>query len=189
MNENTPKEPESLSIDDFLAALDMAKRPDQSPYLPENTWDEVKPGLWLGGTHDEHDLRLQARYGSDLPQITPEEFQTIVTMYAWAMPADWFVKELRYGIYDGDMSDFDTTDLHELVSTAHRDWKAGKKVLIRCQAGINRSGLIMALVLIRDGMQPEEAIELMRQKRARSVLRNQTFENWLKQVDVKDWRA
>ena len=85
MNENTPKEPESLSIDDFLAALDMAKRPDQSPYLPENTWDEVKPGLWLGGTHDEHDLRLQARYGSDLPQITPEEFQTIVTMYAWAM--------------------------------------------------------------------------------------------------------
>jgi hypothetical protein len=38
-------------------------------------------------------------------------------------------------------------------------------------------------------MQPEEAIELMRQKRARSVLRNQTFENWLKQVDVKDWRA
>lgn len=189
MNENTPKEPESLSIDDFLAALDMSKRPDQSPYLPENTWDEVKPGLWLGGTHDEHDLRLQARYGSDLPAISPEEFQTVVTMYAWAMPADWFVKELRYGIYDGDMSDFDTADLHELVSTAHRDWKAGKKVLIRCQAGINRSGLIMALVLIRDGMNPEAAIELMREKRARSVLRNNTFENWLKEVKVEDWRA
>ena len=87
------------------------------------------------------------------------------------------------------MSDFDTADLHELVSTAHRDWKAGKKVLIRCQAGINRSGLIMALVLIRDGMNPEEAIELMREKRARSVLRNRTFENWLKEVKVEDWRA
>jgi protein-tyrosine phosphatase len=87
------------------------------------------------------------------------------------------------------MSDFDTADLHELVSTAHRDWKSGKKVLIRCQAGINRSGLIMALVLIRDGMNPEDAIELMRTKRARSVLRNQTFENWLREVTPEDWRA
>ena len=189
MNEKTPEESQPTSIDEFLEALGMAARPDQSDYLPDNIWDEVKPGLWLGGTHDEHDLRLQARYGSDLPPITPDDFQTVVTMYAWAMPADWFVKELRYGIYDGDMSDFDSADLHELVSTAHRDWKAGKKVLIRCQAGINRSGLIMALVLIRDGMNAEDAIELMRAKRARSVLRNRTFETWLKEVNPKDWRA
>jgi hypothetical protein len=38
-------------------------------------------------------------------------------------------------------------------------------------------------------MEPEEAIELMRTKRARSVLRNRTFEDWLKEVKVKDWRA
>ena len=180
MNENTPKEPESLSIDDFLAALDMSKRPDQSPYLPENTWDEVKPGLWLGGTDDEHDLRLQARYGSDLPPITPEEFQTVVTMYAWAMPADWFVKELRYGIYDGDMSDFDTADLHELVSTAHRDWKAGKKVLVRCQAGMNRSALMVALILMRDRMHVDDAVALIRKKRSAYALDNSCFVEYLK---------
>ncbi|MEN9342435.1 MAG: hypothetical protein RIR24_22 [Actinomycetota bacterium] len=188
MKEITPKDPDGLSLEELLEALDMGARPDQAAYLPENLWDEVLPGLWLGGTHDEHDLRLQARYGSDLPPITTEDFQTVVTMYAWAMPADWFVKELRYGIYDGDMTDFESSDLHELVATAHRDWKAGKKVLIRCQAGINRSGLIMALVLIRDGMNPEEAIELMRTKRARSVLRNRVFEDWLKAVNVNDWR-
>jgi protein-tyrosine phosphatase len=87
------------------------------------------------------------------------------------------------------MSDFDTADLHELVSTAHRDWKAGKKVLVRCQAGINRSGLIMALVLIREGLSAEDAIELMREKRARSVLRNEVFERWLRALDVEAWRA
>jgi hypothetical protein len=38
-------------------------------------------------------------------------------------------------------------------------------------------------------MSAEKAIELMRSKRARSVLRNQTFENWLKEVTPKDWRA
>jgi hypothetical protein len=38
-------------------------------------------------------------------------------------------------------------------------------------------------------MNAEDAIELMRAKRARSVLRNRTFETWLKEVNPKDWRA
>lgn len=176
------------SIEEFLESLENAKRPDQSFHLPDNTWDEILPGLWLGGTHDEHDLRW-GRPAHELPPIGPDQFQTIVTLYAWARPADWFVKELRYGIYDGDMSDFDTADLHELVATAHRDWKAGKQVLVRCQAGINRSGLIMALVLIREGFSAEAAIELMRDKRSRSVLRNEVFERWLLALEPADWRG
>ena len=178
----------TASIDAFLAKLNEGQRPDQSPYLPDNTWDEIKPGLWLGGTHDEHDMRW-GRPNHELPPIGPEDFDTIITMYAWARPADWFVKEIRFGIYDGDMSDFDAASLHEIVTIAHRDWKAGKKVLVRCQAGINRSGLVMALVLIRDGMSAAKAIELMRSKRARSVLRNETFEKWLLALKPADWRA
>ena len=173
---------------DMIKELSEGQRPDQSNFLPENTWDEIKPGLWLGGTHDEHDMRW-GRASHELPPIGPDEFDTIITMYAWARPADWFVKEIRFGIYDGDMSDFDTASLHEIVSIAHRDWKAGKKVLVRCQAGINRSGLIMALVLIRDGMSAAKAIELMRSKRARSVLRNETFEKWLLALKPAEWRA
>ena len=176
------------SIDAFLEKLNAGQRPDQSPYLPENTWDEIKPGLWLGGTHDEHDMRLVGNR-NELPAIGPEEFDTVITMYAWAQPADWFVKEIRFGIYDGDMSDFETSALHDIVKIAHNDWRAGKKVLIRCQAGINRSGLVMALVLIRDGMSAAKAIQLMRDKRARSVLRNDTFEKWLMAIKPGEWRA
>jgi hypothetical protein len=47
----------------------------------------------------------------------------------------------------------------------------------------------MALVLIREGLSAEDAIELMREKRARSVLRNEVFERWLRALDVEAWRA
>jgi hypothetical protein len=175
------------SIDESLEKLSSGQRPDQSPYLPEETWSEVKLGLWLGGTHDEHDMRL---FGNRLerPAIGPDDFDTVITMYAWAQPTDWFVKEIRFGIYDGDMSDFETSALRDIAKIAHTDWRAGKKVLIRCQAGINRSGLVMALVLIRDGMSAAKAIELMRNRRARSVLRNETFEKWLKSIKPAEWR-
>jgi hypothetical protein len=38
-------------------------------------------------------------------------------------------------------------------------------------------------------MSAAKAIELMRSKRARSVLRNETFENWLLALKPADWRA
>jgi protein-tyrosine phosphatase len=110
-------------------------------------------------------------------------------MYAFAKPVDWFVKEFRFGIYDSDMKDFETDELHDLVVAAHKDWKKGKRVLVRCQAGINRSGLVMALMLIRDGYEPKDAIHLMREKRGQAVLANKHFEKWLMELDVEGWRA
>ena len=90
------------------------------------------------------------------------------------------------------MSDFDPTiDLLDIVKMAHSDWKNGKKVLIRCQAGLNRSGIVMALVLIRDGYSPAEAITLMREKRSPAVLCNQQFTRWLLGLDDEQlaiWR-
>ena len=89
------------------------------------------------------------------------------------------------------MSDFNATeDLYELVQTAHRDWKAGKRVLIRCQAGWNRSGLVMALTLIKDGYDPQAAINLIREKRVPEALSNRTFERWLlNDADLMFWRG
>lgn len=50
---------------------------------------------------------------------------------------------------------------------------------VHCAQGINRSGLIVALALILDGMKPQEAIDLLREKRHQIVLSNQHFEKWL----------
>lgn len=157
---------------------------------PEQLWSEILPGLTLGGT-DDRDVIFEGiqGWGQDhTPSITIENFDTVITMYAFARPVDWFVKEFRFGIYDHDMQDFNTDELHDLVVAAHWDWKKGKRVLVRCQAGINRSGLVMALMLIREGYSPEDAIDLMRHKRGEAVLANQHFERWLMGLDVSGWR-
>ncbi len=175
-------------INEFLEKLGMAgQRPDQTPYMPKELWSEIKPGLWVGGTGSSDEIFSRRPIDAE-PEITKKQFDTVITMYAWARPVDWFVKEIRFGIYDADMSDFEVRALQDLVKIAHSDWREGQKVLVRCQAGINRSSLVAALVLIRDGMKAEEAIALLREKRAGGVLRNSYFEEWLLAIDPKDWR-
>ena len=151
------------------------------PVMPRDLWSETLPNLWQGGTLDHW---ASDEWHSSAPknsrQISKEVFDSVYTLYADAEPVKWFVKELRFGFYDSEMSDFDPTiDLLDIVKMAHSDWKNGKKVLIRCQAGLNRSGIVMALVLIRDGYSPAEAITLMREKRSPAVLCNQQFTRWL----------
>jgi protein-tyrosine phosphatase len=150
---------------------------------PKELWSEVLPGLWQGGTDDD-DVYDQLQK----PMITKKEFDLVVTAYSLANPVDWFVKELRFGFYDSDMRDFEPNDLQPIVRMAHAEWKRGQRVLIRCQAGMNRSGLIMALVLIREGYTAEDAINLIRAKRSKHALFNGRFEKWLKEASVEAWR-
>ena len=69
---------------------------------------------------------------------------------------------------------------------AHEQWQSGKKVLVRCQAGINRSGLTMGIVLMLEGYTAEQAIEMMRTKRSSAVLLNESFERYLKELKLND---
>jgi len=170
--------------------LNNLEAPRYEVNYPVDLWNEILPGLFLGGT-DDADVVFEEAVGSRFdhkPFITTEHFDTVVTMYAFAKPVDWFVKELRFGVYDSNMKDFQTDELQDIVAAAHRDWKKGKRVLVRCQAGINRSGLVMALMLIREGYAAEDAIDLMRKMRGEAVLTNKHFESWLRQLEVSDWR-
>ena len=153
----------------------------------EPAWTEILPGLFQGGTHDA-DI-LGANDAKVNPIITKKAFDTVITMYQWANPVDWFVRELRYCIYDWDLEHFPYAELFDVVRLAHADWKRGQRVLIRCQAGLNRSGLITALVLIREGYTAEEAIRLQRAKRGNWVLFNQEFVQFLLDLDPTDWRG
>lgn len=161
--------------------------------LPRSLWTEILPDLWQGGTLDQ--------FGSDEwfdeataigNQLNKTKFDCVYTFYASARSADWFVKEVRFGFYDSKLTDFDPEEnLLDIVKMAHKDWKSGKRVLIRCQAGLNRSGIVMALVLIRDGYAPADAIKLMREKRSPWVLCNKSFEDYLlnlSEEQLATWR-
>ena len=96
-----------------------------------------------------------------------------------ALPAAWGVEEARYGFPDADLGPQAIERAVALARHAHRRWRDGARVLIRCQAGVNRSGLVMALTLMNHGLAADDAIALIRRRRGTAVLSNRHFERWL----------
>ena len=136
----------------------------------------IAPNLFQGGTDDLdviHLAQTNNRPRTDLP------FDAIVTMYAWARPADWNIQEFRYGVPDASITDIDLDRLRQAVDFGYDRWKQGDRVLVRCQAGLNRSGLVLALILIKDGLTPAQAITRIRDNRGEDALFNRDFHNWL----------
>ena len=139
-------------------------------------FSEILPNLFMGGTDDDDVIHIPARIYNRRNELP---FDAIVTMYEYARPAFGGVQEFRYAVPDASIAEIDLDRLRDAVEFAHARWKAGDRVLIRCQAGLNRSGLVTALVLIKEGQTPQEAINLLRTKRDRDALCNQDFAEWL----------
>jgi len=145
-------------------------------YQPTSLYSEIAPNLFMGGTADEDVIHQAVAYNkarTDLP------FDVIITMYAWANPADWRVQEFRYGIYDSAIADIDLDRLKQAVEFGYNRWLSGDRVLVRCQAGLNRSGLVTALIMMSTGLDAETAIEQIRKNRADIALFNNNYVEWL----------
>ena len=139
-------------------------------------YSEVAPNLFMGGTDDNATIdqaqKLRHFEGSN-------EFDCVVTLYAWAAPANWGVEERRFGFPDANIIEEYIPTIVELAQWAHAKWAAGKKVNIRCQAGLNRSGLVTALILMSTGLDAETAIREIRKNRADIALFNNEYVTWL----------
>jgi len=146
------------------------------PYEPNTLFNEIATNLFMGGTEDMDVIHFPAKNNNrtDLP------FDAIVTMYAYAQPADWKVQEFRYGVPDAAIEDIDLDRLKQAVEFGYNRWMAGDRVLVRCQAGLNRSGLVTALILMSTGLDAETAIEQIRKNRAEIALFNEDYVRWLK---------
>lgn len=136
--------------------------------LLTHTYTDASGGeLWQGGCVDGVDL-------------TPEGFDQIISLYPWekyiAGEHTEIVEIKAYDSPDQDPAVFAGAALMaaSLVSQ-------GKKVLVHCQAGLNRSGVVTALALINLGYTADAAIALMREKRSPLVLCNEAFENWVRE--------
>jgi hypothetical protein len=143
---------------------------------PTYTADEILPGLFQGGTEGDEVIGTRTPNGH---YDCSHPFDVVVTLYADAQPAPWFVEELRYGFGDSELTPQATRKVLALAVVAYERWQAGETVLIRCQAGVNRSGLVTALVLMLEGYDARDAIELIRERRAPAVLSNRHFVRWL----------
>src|SRR3954468_16143267 len=154
----------------------------ESPYfipagdVPSWRASEILPRLFQGGTRDD-DVVQVAQAGAGFSERRP--YDAVVTLYAWAQPVPWEVEELRYGFGDCDIALADTERILRAARWAWRRWIAGDRVLIRCQAGLNRSGLVTALVVMLEGPDAECAIALIGERRSSWALCNDHFVAWL----------
>ena len=78
-------------------------------------------------------------------------------------------------IYDEDLPDLDR--LHAVAKLSAELVRRGDRVLAHCGLGMNRSALMVALILRYLGMDAEAAVERCRQ--SRPALFNQTFAQYL----------
>jgi protein-tyrosine phosphatase len=73
-------------------------------------------------------------------------------------------------------------EIHAIADWVYDEWKSGKKVLVRCQMGWNRSGIISALALIKAGYTAKDAIDLIRARRSPHALCSEDFVRYLEDV-------
>ena len=133
---------------------------------------EILPNLYMGGT-DDYDI---VQFGKRLPRLHErEDFDAVVTCYSYAQPMSWYVHENRFGFADGPINEATFAKALELADWIYEKWQQGAKCLIRCQMGYNRSGLVMAAVLMKTGLSAEAAIKLIREKRSPYAMSNSDF--------------
>jgi hypothetical protein len=107
-----------------------------------------------------------------------DDFRHVVSLYKWERyNLGSSTTRVEVEMYDaGEMPEID--QLHELADQVNT-FLADGKTLVHCQAGLNRSNLVAALALIKQGRAPADAIALLRSRRSPVVLCNETFEAWL----------
>ena len=137
-----------------------------------NLFSEILPNLYISGTRGEDVLENPLSY---YELMEPAPFDSCVTLYGHARPFGYYVREQRFGIMDSEIDPKTIPEILQLVDWLHSEWKLGKRVAAKCQAGWNRSGWIVALVLLKEGFSASDAISLIREKRSPHALSNPHF--------------
>jgi hypothetical protein len=147
--------------------------------------------LYMGETPDSEDVYLnKTEYlvnRDDRPfsrLVTPERFDVRIDLYGHNHPAAEGVAEYVIRMGDSDITRWredEFLDLGDAVYFAFQGLSDGGRVLVNCQAGLNRSGLVTGLVMMAYGFDAETAIETIRRNRARLCLANGSFETFLRE--------
>jgi protein-tyrosine phosphatase len=124
---------------------------------------EIAPNLWQGGF--AHGM------------ILPRNISHLLSLYIWGQYKVQHKLRTRH-----EVKMYDALDQDPQVDRWARWVNARRRtgaVLVHCEAGLNRSGLVVARSLMLEGMSAADAIALQREKRSPAVLCNQAFEDYL----------
>ncbi|MFD9443243.1 protein phosphatase [Streptomyces sp. NPDC060006] len=152
---------------------DSRKRPDAP--APDSPWSEIVPGLWMGGH------AYTGRTGSPEFAVVRDEFDLVVTLLR--LPGhgpDPGVEHHVWPIPDGPLDGTQLAGVIRLARTAEEALDDGRRVLVRCYHGYNRSGLLVAHALVGAGRTADDAIRLIRSRRSPWALHNELFVEYLR---------
>lgn len=149
---------------------------------PNAEFHEILPNLFQGGHLWREDLRIRgARYSS----VSLDPSWGYVVSACLELDEECFPQcDMRLVLFDDTekgLSDETWERIRSVVDEVVVRWRRGQKVLIRCQAGYNRSGMLMCLVLMRLGFTAEKAVWQVRWRRGKHVLINQVFERYVRE--------
>ncbi|MFJ7909362.1 protein phosphatase [Kitasatospora sp. NPDC096204] len=141
---------------------------------PSEPWDEIVPGLWMGGhyyTPPDGELELA---------VVRAEFDLVVSLFALpghgpAPGVEHVVREVP----DGPLSPGQLLAVQEAAELTASAVRRGRRTLVRCHSGYNRSGLVVAQALVGLGYECGEAVRLVRERRSRWALNNPVFVDYL----------
>ncbi|KPI01181.1 Dual specificity protein phosphatase [Actinobacteria bacterium OK074] len=149
------------------------KQPDVP--APDSPWTEVVPGLWMGG-HEFRDSSGQLEFA-----VVGSEFDLVLSLLR--LPGhgpDPGVEHHVWPIPDGPLDGTQLAGVMRLARAADDALEAGRRVLVRCYSGYNRSGLVVAHALILAGHSADDAIRLIRSRRGPWALHNELFVEYLR---------
>lgn len=139
--------------------------------MSENIMDQVVLGLWMGRSPPDAKALAPFDLVVNLEGTAPflQENGDVMPRYVWAPMEDCEIQNKP------EMPD----QIRFLASLINLALMSGKRVLVHCSAGMNRSGIVAARVLIGQGFSSEKAIEAVRRARGEYALCNTSFETWL----------
>jgi hypothetical protein len=131
-------------------------------------FSQIDGNLWMGGC----------------PVVAlPKEFQFVINLYPWG-EYDLHGHQVSTSARLFDHAELPDERLLNALAAHVNECRAIGPTLVHCQAGLNRSGLVTALALMRAGKSSKEAIDLLREKRCDAVLCNSQFHMWLRKQDA-----
>lgn len=130
----------------------------------ERPMDEIVPRLWMGGYPDWKKL--------------VGNFDAVVSCSRMEYPIP--VKRFIHMPFDDVDEVINGDEIRETAAKVANWHRKGYKVFVHCDAGLNRSGIVVARALMFLGMPVNEAILRMRKQRGEWVLFNVAFERWLR---------
>lgn len=133
-----------------------------------------------GGDWLQDEVHALRREGTDIivSMLTQDEVDELELANEKAASESVGIEFRSFPIPDRDIPS-STKPFAESVNSLHSQWQNGKNIAIHCRAGIGRSSLLLASILVRGGMSSREAFARISEARGYPVPDTEEQREWV----------